>query len=158
LEPSQIILTVIRHAETRFFTEMVLESAGHRVIESEGFTQAESLLNALDPELILIESASSSPLELMQSKKLGTLMDQLSLLFDWIIVDSPPILPLADASVWTRIVDGILLVTRRGTTKKKQLERALQALGPDKLVGAVLNCSQASAYSSYYYYKTAAAS
>jgi Mrp family chromosome partitioning ATPase len=78
-------------------------------------------------------------------------MDQLATLFDWIIVDSPPILPLADTSVWTRMVDGILLVTRRGVTEKKQLVAGLQALEPEKLIGALLNCSKSSTYSRYYY-------
>jgi capsular exopolysaccharide synthesis family protein len=100
---------------------------------------------------------AASPLELMQSKKLAALMNQLAVLFGWIVIDSPPILPLADASVWTRIVDGILLVTRQGITERKQLERALDALGPDKLIGALLNCSRVSKYSSYYYYAKAAA-
>ena len=43
-----------------------------------------------------------NPLELMQSGRLAELLDQLTARFDWIIIDSPPILPLADTSVWTR--------------------------------------------------------
>jgi capsular exopolysaccharide synthesis family protein len=101
--------------------------------------------------------AAATPLELMQSKKLPGLMDQLTGLFDWVIVDSPPILPLADTSIWTRIVDGILLVTRQGITEKKQLERGLRALDPGKVIGALMNCSRVSTYSSYYY-RTPAAS
>jgi Mrp family chromosome partitioning ATPase len=84
-------------------------------------------------------------------------MDQLAGLFDWVIVDSPPILPLADTSIWTRIVDGILLVTRQGITERKQLERGLRALDPGKVIGALMNCSRVSTYSSYYY-RTPAAS
>ncbi len=95
--------------------------------------------------------APKTPLELLQSEKLPRLMDQLASLFDWVIVDSPPILPLADTSVWTRMVDGILLVSRQGVTEKKQLERGIQAIEPGKLIGALLNCSKTSAYSSYYY-------
>ena len=94
---------------------------------------------------------AATPLELMQSKKLPAWMDQLATLFDWIIVDSPPILPLADTSIWTRIVDGVLLVTRQGTTEKKQLERGLRALEPGKMIGALMNCSRVSTYSNYYY-------
>jgi len=101
--------------------------------------------------------AAATPLELMQSKRLPALMDQLAALFDWVIIDSPPILPLADTSIWTRIVDGILLVTRQGITEKKQLERGLRALEPGKVIGALLNCSNVSTYSSYYY-KTPAVS
>ena len=49
-----------------------------------------------------------NPLELMQSGRLSKLMEQLAAWFDWIIIDSPPILPLADTSVWARLADGIL--------------------------------------------------
>lgn len=93
----------------------------------------------------------ATPLELLQSKKLPPLMDQLTTLFDWVIVDSPPVLPLADTSIWSQMVDGILLVTRHGTTEKHQLKRGLEALESSKVIGALLNGSQASTYSSYYY-------
>jgi len=96
-------------------------------------------------------SSPAAPLELLQSERLPALLEQLSSCFDWIVVDSPPILPLADTSVWARVVDGILLVTRQGVTEKQQLERGLQALEPGKLIGALLNCSKLPTYSSYYY-------
>jgi capsular exopolysaccharide synthesis family protein len=54
----------------------------------------------------------ANPTELMQSGKLSALMNQMPTLFDWIIVDSPPLLPLADSTIWNRLTDGILLVTR----------------------------------------------
>ena len=99
----------------------------------------------------------TTPLELLQSDKLPQLIDQLSETFDWIIVDSPPMLPLADTSVWTRMIDGILLVTRRGTTEKKQLAAATHALEHEKLLGAILNCSKSSIYQRYYYEPSSAA-
>jgi capsular exopolysaccharide synthesis family protein len=95
--------------------------------------------------------ASSNPLELLQSPKLQMLMDKLATYFDWIIIDSPPVLPLADTSIWMRIADGIFLVTRQGTTEKRQLQKGLEALDPQKTLGALLNGSIASAYSGYYY-------
>jgi capsular exopolysaccharide synthesis family protein len=91
-----------------------------------------------------------NPLELMQSGKLSQLMDQLEAWFDWIIIDSPPVLPLADTSIWSRLSDGILLVTRRGTTDKQQLERGLEALEKSKLLGALVNSSENAAHSDYY--------
>lgn len=63
-------------------------------------------------------NAPSNALELLQSARLSAVMDQLAVLFDWIIIDSPPVLPLADTSVWMRLADGILLTTRQGTTEK----------------------------------------
>jgi Mrp family chromosome partitioning ATPase len=68
-------------------------------------------------------------------------MDQLTAWFDWIVIDSPPVLPLADATIWMRLVDGILLVTRQGKTEKRQLLRGLEVLDTAKLIGSLLNCS-----------------
>lgn len=95
--------------------------------------------------------ASSNPIELLQSQRLPDLMDRIAPWFDWIIIDSPPVLPLADTSVWIRIADGVLLVTRQGTTEKQQLTKGLEALETNKLIGALVNGSLASAYSGYYY-------
>ena len=97
-------------------------------------------------------STPGNPLELMQSGRLAALMDQVTTWFDWIIIDSPPVLPLADTSVWTRLADGILLVTRQGISEKKQLQRGLEALESKKLIGALLNCSTNAAYNDYYYH------
>jgi capsular exopolysaccharide synthesis family protein len=99
-------------------------------------------------------STPSNALELLQSGKLSKLMDQLTVLFDWIIIDSPPVLPLADTSVWMRLADGILLATRQGTTDKRQLQRGLEALETKKLLGALVNSSKNASASDYYYSPT----
>jgi capsular exopolysaccharide synthesis family protein len=85
----------------------------------------------------------ANPLELMQSGRLALLMGQLTNMFDWIIVDSPPLLPLADTTVWARLTDGTLLVAREGRTEKASLRRGLEILKKSDLLGVVLNgCSQ----------------
>jgi len=96
-------------------------------------------------------NAKANPLQLLQSGRLFTLFDQLGELFDWIVIDSPPVLPVADTSIWMRLADGILLVTRQGTTEKGQLKRGLEAIDQKKVVGAVLNCRRRPAHSDYYY-------
>jgi capsular exopolysaccharide synthesis family protein len=95
-------------------------------------------------------TAQNNPLELLQSGRLSTIMEQLTERFDWIIIDSPPVLPLADTSVWTRLADGILLVARQGVTEKRQLLRGIEALERKKLIGALLNSSKISTQSNYY--------
>jgi capsular exopolysaccharide synthesis family protein len=95
-------------------------------------------------------TAPENPLELMQSGKLPPLMEQLDAWFDWIIIDSPPVLPLGDTSIWSRLADGILLVTRKGTTEKHQLQRGLEALEKSKLLGALVNNSANAAHTDYY--------
>jgi capsular exopolysaccharide synthesis family protein len=95
-------------------------------------------------------SAPENALELMQSGRLSSLMDQLTSWFDWIVIDSPPVLPLADTSIWARLADGILLVTRKSVTEKQQLLRGLEALERSKLLGALVNGSTDAAHSDYY--------
>jgi capsular exopolysaccharide synthesis family protein len=93
---------------------------------------------------------AENPLELMQSGRLSELMEQLTSFFDWIIIDSPPVLPLADTSLWMRLADGILLIAREGVTQKRQLQRGLEVLESSKLLGMVLNSSSNSDHENYY--------
>jgi len=95
-------------------------------------------------------SPPANPLELMQSGRLSKLMSQLATLFDWIIVDSPPLLPLADTTVWSRLTDGTLLVVREGKTEKKPLERGLEAIKKSDLLGIVLNACSEPEHDYYY--------
>jgi capsular exopolysaccharide synthesis family protein len=88
--------------------------------------------------------------ELMQSERLSELVDQLSSRFDWILIDSPPVAPLADTSAWIRSVDGVLLVVREGVTQKRQLVRGLRVLERSKVLGVVINSSTNSIHDDYY--------
>jgi capsular exopolysaccharide synthesis family protein len=91
-----------------------------------------------------------NPLELMQSGRLSTLLDQLMARFDWIVIDTPPVLPFADTSIWMRLADGILIVARQGATEREQLKRGLEVLDTKKLIGAILNSSATTAHDYYY--------
>jgi capsular exopolysaccharide synthesis family protein len=122
----------------------------------EGGRSLISSLYRLEPGGIWLFPAGHapvSPLELLESTKLPALMEQLAAWFDWIIIDSPPVLPLADTSVWTRLADGILLVTRQGTTQKRHLQRGLEGLESKKVIGAVMNSSKNSSDNEYYSYR-----
>jgi capsular exopolysaccharide synthesis family protein len=108
----------------------------------------------LEGTRLWILPAGNSPqnaLELMQSGKLAGLMQKLTAWFDWIVIDSPPVLPLGDTSIWMRVADGALLIARQGVTEKKLLKKGLEALDPSKLLGTVLNGSTKTAHSDYYY-------
>ena len=60
-------------------------------------------------------------------------------MFDWVIVDAPPVVPLADANLLAEMVDGTLFVVRAGTTQCPFVQEALGALGRDRVLGIVLN-------------------
>jgi capsular exopolysaccharide synthesis family protein len=117
-----------------------------------GETESKNIyrLEALGLWVLPAGSAPENPLELMQSGKLSLLMEELTGWFDWIVIDSPPVLPLADTSIWARSADGILLVTRKGITEKQQLQRGLEALERSKLLGALVNGSTDTVHSDYY--------
>lgn len=117
-----------------------------------GETESKNIyrLDQLNLWILPAGSAPENPLELMQSGKLPALMEELSAWFDWIVIDSPPVLPLADTSLWVRQADGILLVTRKGITEKQQLQRGLDALERSKILGALVNGSTDTVHSDYY--------
>ncbi len=104
------------------------------------------------PDFWLMPAGDSpaNPLELMQSGRLSQLTEQLEPMFDWIIIDSPPLLPLADTTVWQRFADGTLLVVREGTTEKDALKRGTEILKKGDLLGVVLNGSSNSNHQNYY--------
>lgn len=98
-------------------------------------------------------SVLEQPLEMLQSQRLSDQITQMGRWFDWIVIDSPPSAPLADAAVWGKLADGILLVTREGKTPKRLLGKVLESLDSKKLLGTVLNdCSDPDQnYYSHYY-------
>jgi capsular exopolysaccharide synthesis family protein len=91
-----------------------------------------------------------NPIELMQSGRLTQLIEQLEAVFDWLIIDTPPVRPLADTPLWMKMADGVLLVTREGVCEKKQLERAIEVIDRSTMVGVVVN-SCSSNDQKYYY-------
>lgn len=79
------------------------------------------------------------PAEILQSARFAEALMQVSGLFEWIIVDSTPLSPMADANIWNRLLDGILLVVRENVTPAKALKKGLASLDGPKIVGVVLN-------------------
>jgi capsular exopolysaccharide synthesis family protein len=94
----------------------------------------------------------SNASELLSNGRLKTLIERAVSCFDWIIFDSPPCLPVADASVLAGLCDGILLVVRAGTTPSSAADKACQELRQRNLVGVVLNGvdEKVLTYGSYY--------
>jgi len=83
--------------------------------------------------------ACDRPSEILRSAQLAEAFAQLAGRFDWIVVDSTPMLPVIDANLWSRLVDGTLLVVREGVAPLKALKKGLQSLDNPKLIGVVVN-------------------
>ena len=100
-----------------------------------------------------------NPLELMQSGRVAELFESLGKVFDWVIIDSPPVIPLADTSFWMKLSDGVLLVVREGVSEKGPLKRALEIIDRSTLLGVVVNSCSSGDHKNYYQrYKAASAS
>jgi capsular exopolysaccharide synthesis family protein len=83
--------------------------------------------------------ACDRPSEMLRSAQLAEAFTELRAEFDWIVVDSTPMLPVIDANLWSKLVDGTLLVVREGVAPLKALKKGLQSLDHPKLIGVVVN-------------------
>jgi protein-tyrosine kinase len=95
----------------------------------------------------------SNPTELLANNRLSGLLARLAPVFEWIIVDAPPVLPVSDASVLARMCDGVIFVLRAGETAFDLAQTACQEFKENNLLGAVLNGADEQAmYGVYSYY------
>jgi protein-tyrosine kinase len=97
--------------------------------------------------------AVTNPLELLNLKECKALIDGLRNHFDWVILDSPPLLFAADGNLLSTMCDGTILVVRIGTTTFDSVTRALQSLCENNVLGVVVNgARRGELYSKYSYY------
>jgi len=79
------------------------------------------------------------PSQILQSARFAETFSRMASWFDWIVIDSTPMLPMVDANLWSRLVDGTLVVVREGVTPIHSLKKGFESLDNPKLVGMVLN-------------------
>ncbi len=82
-----------------------------------------------------------NPSELLGSKHMALLIQELRSRYDVVILDTPPLLPVTDAAVMSTIADGAILVARYGQTRRDQVQDAADALEQvnARLLGTILN-------------------
>jgi protein-tyrosine kinase len=94
----------------------------------------------------------TNPSELLLNGRLKKLLTRLAPVFDWVILDSPPCLPVADSILLADLCDGVLMVVRAGSTPSETAQRACLEMQGKNIVGVVLNAVEEShLYGSYYY-------
>ncbi len=95
----------------------------------------------------------ANPAELIPNGRLKTLLARMAPLFDWIILDSPPAVPVSDASLLAGSCDGVVLVVRAAETPLEMAQKARQEFADRPVVGVVLNrADEKSPYNNYYHY------
>ena len=94
-----------------------------------------------------------NPLELLNLKEVKHMLDHLPRLFNWVILDSPPLLFAADANLLATLCHGTILVVRIGATTIDSVTRAMQSLCQNNVLGIVVNgARRGELYSKYNYY------
>jgi receptor protein-tyrosine kinase len=100
-----------------------------------------------------------NPLELLNLKEVKNLLVKLPSVFNWVVIDTPPMLYAADANLLATMTDGTLLVVRLGQSTVETVQRALQGMSHNNVIGVVANGARRgelynkySYYKSYYYY------
>ena len=109
-----------------------------------------------DPRLRLLTSGPipPNPTELLGSGRMRELLASLAGEADIVLLDSPPVLILADAAVLSTVADGVLLVVEAGRTRRDAAAKAVETLRTvnARLIGVLINRAPTRGAGSYYYY------
>lgn len=134
--------------------------------KSEGLTDALTQPRAdrlpvrqISPHLWVLVSGGAvpDPMSLLVSPAMKQLIDDAKASFDWVVVDTPPIAILPDANLLAAMIDRTLLVVSAQSTPYPMVQRAADSVGPQRILGVVLNRAESSGPSSgygYYDYQT----
>ena len=97
------------------------------------------------PMLTLLPAGrpNPDPISALSSPRMRQILEEASALFDWIILDAPPMGPVADANVLAEMADAAVFVIRAGQTQHAPVKKALDALGRERVLGIVLNAVEA---------------
>ncbi len=106
------------------------------------------------PNLFFLPAGDFPPnsMELLTGPALKNLLGRFSTLFDWILIDSPPVLSVSDVQLLAPLVQGIILVVGAGCSTRESGIKARDMLAGSGLLGVVLNyVEEKESYSSGYY-------
>ena len=115
----------------------------------------EIIYQMADTNLYIMPAGSAiiNPLELLNLPEVGGLIQELPRLFNWVILDTPPLLYAADASLLATLCDGTVMVVRIGSTTIDSVTRAMQSLCDNNIIGTVVNgARRGELYNKYTYY------
>ncbi len=151
------VLVIDGDLRTRGLTGLLGHSPGIGLSEVLGgqATFGDAILSTEIPNLYVLGAGSTtvSPPELFAGDRWKEFIGWCSESFKLILVDSPPILPLADFELIAGVCDGVLVVVRARHTQREALRKASTHIDAKKLLGVVLNASDSETRNGYYYYR-----
>lgn len=143
----------------------------HRILGKEGAPGLSNILagqnDASLAQPVLLDGLSyigagdcpPNPSELVGSPAMGAFLADMRAAYDYIVVDTPPVLIVSDCLALSKYVDGFLMVVRHSKTRRRSIKEAVQALhfSGTKVLGFVYNGNvgpRAARYAGYKYQKT----
>ena len=98
-------------------------------------------LVSITPRLTLLPAGQpiANSIEALTSPRMRQILDEAANRFDWVILDAPPVGPTTDARLLTQMVGGTLFVIHAGHTQHGDVQKAIDGLGRDQILGVVLN-------------------
>ncbi len=96
-----------------------------------------------------------NPAELLESNEIDTLLENLEGRYDYIIIDTPPINVVADVTILSKKIDGVIVIVRHDVSTKDAIERCVKTLefAGAKIVGFLLNSVERTSYEGKYSYR-----
>jgi Mrp family chromosome partitioning ATPase len=80
-----------------------------------------------------------NPLAALTSARMRVLLDECAALFDWVVLDTPPVGLLPDAQLLARLTQAVVFVIGAGSTPFPVAEKAIAELGRECIIGTILN-------------------
>ena len=124
---------------------------GEVLVGQATIDEAIQTIEGVDLDVLPVRSIPSNPSELLASPEMKQLIASVAERYDRVLVDTPACLGLPDAKSVSEMCDGLIMVVRAGVTPKEDVEAALDVLGRSRIVGLVLNGSEASREQYGYY-------
>lgn len=101
--------------------------------------------------VLLAGRSDPDPMSALTSRRMAETLDEAAANFDWVIVDTPPVVLLPDTNLLARMVDVAIVVVRAGRTAYDVVDRAVQAIDRKRVLGVVLNDVQDAEALQHYY-------
>jgi protein-tyrosine kinase len=117
-------------------------AAGLAEVLTDGATHLAQVVQTVEPfhlDVVTAGSAKTAIHQLLRSPRLESLMKEARERYDFIVIDTPPLLPVFDSALLAKASDGVLMVVSANQTPRKLLGEALNLLDPAKVLGLVFN-------------------
>ncbi len=121
-----------------------LRAAGTSSLPVTQLSEGLAVLTAGQPD--------ADPMGSLTSDRMRQVLQEASESYDWVVLDTPPVALMPDANLLAAMIGGAVLVVRAGVTPYQFVQRAIEAIGRDRILGVVLNGADKRLAQNYYYY------